>query len=405
MQNKLRNLIGSFWQKKSANTINHHYYHHPIYDSWSLSTTGNWGRKDYEQFSSDAYIKNVIAHRAMNMIAKSAASVPFVLNVFIKSEQERVNHHPILQLLDKPNPKESGKDFLKSIYMYRQISGNAFILAVGKDKIPDELYLLRPDRVSVVSDNQFMPSAYRYKTVSDFIDYKIDPVSGYSKILHIKNFHPLDDHYGLSSIEAATYSIEQHNQASSWNQSLLQNGARPSGAFVVRNKDGNDYLTVEQFSRLQELIRENFIGSKNVGKPLILEGGLDWKEMSFSPKDMDFIESKNSAARDIALAFGVPPQLLGIPGDNTYSNLKEARIAMWEQTVIPLVESTVDSLNNWFHHYFDDNFELSYSVDNITALASRRDKIWERVGNADFLSINEKREMVGFPPIENGDKL
>lgn len=404
MQRKLRNLIGTFKQKKRDN-INHRYYNHPVYDSWLLSNGVQWSRKDYEQFSNDAYIKNVIAHRAMNMIAKSAASVPFVLNVFINREQERVNHHRILQLLEKPNPKESGKEFLKSIYMYRQISGNAYILAVSRNKAPEELYLLRPDRVSVIADKQFMPTAYRYKTDSEFIDYKIDSVSGSSKVLHIKNFHPLDDHYGLSSIEAASYSIDQHNQAVSWNQSLLQNGARPSGAFVVRSKDGNDYLTNEQFSRLKELVRENFVGAKNAGKPLILEGGLDWKEMSFSPKDMDFIESKNSAARDIALAFGVPPQLLGIPGDNTYSNLKEARIAMWEQTVIPLVESTVDSLNTWFHHYFEDNFELSYSLDNITALASRRDKIWERVGKANFLLLNEKREMVGFPPIEDGGKL
>ena len=57
---------------------------------------------------------------------------------------------------------------------------------------------------------------------------------------------------------------------------------------------------------------------------VLLEGGLDWREMSINPKDMDFIESKNSAAREIALAFGVPPQLLGINGDSTYSNMQEA---------------------------------------------------------------------------------
>ena len=78
---------------------------------------------------------------------------------------------------------------------------------------------------------------------------------------------------------------------------------------------------------------------------MVLEGGLDWKAMALSPKDMDFVELKNAAAREIALAFGVPPMLLGIPGDNTYANLAEANRALWRQTVIPLVRRVADDLS------------------------------------------------------------
>ncbi len=90
----------------------------------------------------------------------------------------------------------------------------------------------------------------------------------------------------------------------------------------TRREGGN--LTGEQFERLQARAGAGFQGANNAGRPLLLEGGLDWKPLSLSPKDMDFIEAKNASAREIALAFGVPPMLLGIPGDNTYANYQEA---------------------------------------------------------------------------------
>ncbi len=131
----------------------------------------------------------------------------------------------------------------------------------------------------------------------------------------------------------------------------------------------------------------------------MLEGGLDWKEMSMSPKDMDFVEAKHSSARDIALAFGVPPQLLGIPGDNTYSNLQEARLALWEQTVVPLVERTIDRLNNWLLPFFDGKLELAADTDGITALAASNQAIWDRVEKSSFLTDDEKRIAVGYSPL------
>ena len=141
-------------------------------------------------------------------------------------------------------------------------------------------------------------------------------------MLHQKLFHPLIDHYGLSPIEAAATAIDIHNSASRWNKALLDNSARPSGALVYASRDGN--LTTEQYNRLKGELETQFQGASNAGRPLLLEGGLDWKSMSMSPKDLDFIEAKHGAAREIALALGVPPMLLGIPGDNTFSNYQEA---------------------------------------------------------------------------------
>jgi HK97 family phage portal protein len=264
--------------------------------------------------------------------------------------------------------------------------------------MPNELHLLRPDRVAVIAGKGATAAGYRYSVGSQATDFPVDRISGKSRILHLKSFHPLNDWYGLSAVEAAAYSIDQHNQSGVWNQALLQNGARPSGALVVRSDSGGGTLSEDQYNRVKTQIDDQFTGAINAGRPLLLEGGLEWREMSMTPKDMDFVESKHSSARDIALAFGVPPQLLGIPGDNTYSNLQEARLSLWEQTVVPLVNCTTAALSSWLALQFNEAVELVPDTDSISALAVRNQAIWDRVEKASFLSENEKRAAVGYGP-------
>lgn len=368
------------------------------------SISPSWSSREYEQFADQAYIKNVIAHRAINMVSQAAASVPWAL---YKKDKVKIEYHPLLKLLSRPNPFYAGAEFFENIYTFKLISGNAFIQAVGKEGLPPkELHILRPDRVSIVPDECGNIAGYIYKVKSSEKFFPCNKFTGQAKILHIKNFHPLDDFKGLSSVEAAAFSIDQHNQAAAWNKALLENAARPSGALIVKNNgpyEGN--LSNEQYVRIKEQMEDVFMGSKNSGRPMLIEGGIEWQEMSMSPKDMDFIEAKNSAARDIALAIGVPPQLLGIPGDNTYSNMQEARLALWEETVIPLLDHLTDSLNHWLVPMFGEELYLEYDVNEISGLSSRREKIWSRIENASFLTINEKRNMVGLSPINDGDRI
>ncbi len=366
--------------------------------SYMLHTPGKpvWMGRDYVRFADEGYVRNVIAHRAVNLIMEGAASVPWRL---YDVAGKRVGGHPVLRLLKRPNPMQGGADLLQQLYANRLISGNAYLQAVGpKDGAPAELHALRPDRVSVIAGKGGMPAGYRYTVGDYYTDFPVDSMNGRCRILHLKNYHPLNDWYGLSPIEAAAYSIDQHNQSGAWNQALLQNGARPSGALVVKygEQSGSGHLSEEQYSRIRNQMDDQFSGPANAGRPLLLEGGLEWQEISMSPKDMDFIEAKHSAARDIALAFGVPPQLLGIPGDNTYSNLAEARLALWEQTILPLVDGMCGALNNWLLPQFPGDIRLDYDTNAISALSARRERVWERVNKAGFLSDEEKRELVGL---------
>lgn len=216
-------------------------------------------------------------------------------------------------------------------------------------------------------------------------------------VLHLRLFHPANDYYGMSPIEAAAKAIDLHNTASDWNKALLDNSARPSGALVYKNNDGR--MTDEQFARLKSELEVGFQGSHNAGRPLLLEGGLDWKALSLTPKDLDFIEAKNASAREIALALGVPPMLLGIPGDNTYSNYQEATRSFWRQTIVPLVSRTANALSRWLAPAYGGNLVLKPDLDRVTALSEEREALWNRLEGASFLTPNEKRAAVGYPPL------
>jgi HK97 family phage portal protein len=363
-----------------------------------------WTPRRYEALAEEGFRKNVIAYRCVMQIATACSAVPWLL---YDDEGSEIDQHPLLDLLRHPNPLQDGVTFLESVYAYLEIAGNAYIEAVKSSDsgAPVELYVLRPDRMKVVPGPTGLPMGYQYSVNGQITSWPADPLTGASNILHLRRFHPLDDWYGMAPMEGAALSIDQHNAAGAWNQALLNHGARPSGALVYAPKDGPSTLTDDQLRRLREEMGQLYEGSRNAGRPLILEGGLDWREMSLSPKDMDWMAGRTAASRDIALAFGVPAQLVGVPDAQTYSNMAEARMAFYEETVLPLLTRVIASVDHWLTPMFDEGLELDYDPDDISALAVRRDAQWTKLQNASFLSINEKREAAGYECVPGGDAV
>lgn len=350
-----------------------------------------WSPRDYAALSREGFAKNPVVYRAVRLLSETAASVPLVL---FEGPSE-ITTHPLLSLLAAPNAQETGADFLESLYGYLLVSGNAYLEQVPVDGAPRELYPLRPDRVKVVPGTEGWPEAFDYTVGGRTVRLAVRTDKGISPVRHLKLFHPLNDHYGFAPVEAAQMALDIHNAAASWNKALLDNAARPSGALVYGAGDALN-LTSDQFDRLKAELEDGYQGARNAGRPLLLEGGLDWKPMGLTPKDMDFIEAKNQAAREIALAFGVPPMLLGIPGDNTYANYQEAGRALWRGAVLPLVRRTAAHLAAWLGPAFGEGLRLEPDLDAIEALASEREALWRRVGGAGFLSDDEKRFAVGY---------
>jgi HK97 family phage portal protein len=358
-----------------------------------------WTPRDYAALTRAGYMRNPVVYRAVRMVAESAASLAWLA---YEGERE-VDAHPLLALLARPNPRQAGGELLEAVYGHLLTAGNAYLEAVAVGEALHELHALRPDRMKVVPDASGWPAAYEYCASGRTVRFRQDE-GAVAPILHLQLFHPLDDQYGFPPLEAAQMSLDVHNAASAWNKALLDNAARPSGALVYEGRDGAN-LSEDQFQRLKDELETNFSGHANAGRPLLLEGGLAWQAMSLSPKDMDFLEAKNAAAREIALAFGVPPMLLGIPGDNTYSNYQEANRAFWRQTVLPLGQRTAQALGRWLAPAWGGGVRLAFDADAVDALAADRESLWRRVAEAEFLTINEKRAAVGYGPVAGGDRL
>ena len=351
-----------------------------------------WGASftDDAPFSYDGairagYERNPVAQRAVRLVAEGVGGAP------VESAA------PGLAAL--ANASSAGQRLFETVAAQLLLHGNAFVQILrGADGGVAELFALRPDRVTILPDARGWPAAYHYRA-GDAVE-AIDAIGpdGRPQIIHIKGFHPLDDHYGLGCLGAAAEAIAVHNAATRWNRALLDNAARPSGALVYDPGDGST-LSPEQFARLKAELEGAYQGPGNSGRPMLLEGGLSWQAMALSPADMDFAGLKEAAAREIALAFGVPPMLLGLPGDNSYANYREANKALWRLTLLPLVQTICEAIGQGLADWYP-GAALDVAIDRVPALSEDRERLWSSVTAADFLTREEKRAMLGLTPEE-----
>ena len=379
------------------------------------SMVGYFGVQDssksykYQDLAKEGYQKNAIVYRCVNEIAKGASAVPF----HIKAGDDVLEQHPLIDLLNRPNPLQSNSEFFNSLFGYLLLAGNAYVLKVGGlAGQPKELHLLRPDRIEIKAGSGYMPERYDYVINGKILtSYEVDQDTGMGDLKQIKLWNPLDDYHGLSPLAAAAVEVDQHNLASTHNISLLSNGARPSGAIIFKPKDDAGFTANLSDSQRQQLLtdlNQRFSGTSNAGRPMLLEGDFDWKEMGLSPKDMDFLNLKHMSSTDIALCFGVPSQLVGVPDAQTYANVAEARLALYEETIIPYLRKIESDINEWLVPQFNENIKFQYIVDEIPALSERRRRIYENITTAvsqGIMTRNEAREMIGLSPVDGADEL
>lgn len=350
----------------------------------------------YDRLADEGYIKSIISYRCVREISRSAASVPWTL---VKGDREQLDH-PLLKLLARPNPMAGGAALLRDFIAFYLIAGNAYMEAVDNDKRPPrELWVLRPDRMKVIPGKSGLPQGYEHDVDGAKTRFDVDPITGRSDILHLKDFHPLNDWYGASPLRVAASHIDQFNAAGEHNAALLQNGVRPSGAVIWQENPGEDVI-----KRVEQQLLDRWMSPRNAGKPMTLGGNAKWEQMGLSPKDMDFNQMVLNVARNICSAFNVPHVLI-VTGEATFNNRADARLEFWENNIIPLVDMIADELNNWLTPRFGDGLRLRPNLDDIPALVPRRKEKWTMVSGANFLTVNERREAVGYPAVEGGDEV
>ena len=365
-----------------------------------------WPGVDYEKLAREGYQQNPIVQHAVDLVARSVATIPIIAYQGKGKKRKEVEEHAVLDLLRNPNPDQDGVEFLKTWVTNFLLTGNAFVERTGEDN-PErmELYVLRTDRTRVVPGLDGFSKAYEYSVGGATRRIEVNIETGARPILHHKTPNPLNDWYGMSPLQPCAWAVDIVNEASAWNLGLLRNSGAPSGAFVFAPKEGDPNLSIEQREILKRELQEHIQGSRNAGRPMVLEGGLGWQQMGLNPEQMQYVEGALKAAREIAITLNVPPQLLGIPGDNTYSNYQEARQALYQDTVIPLAKHIAAKLTHWFARQLGKDVVLEVNTDGLEALAGVRKDMWQGLQACTFLSINEKREAVGYSNVPGGDDV
>ena len=366
-------------------------------------------RYSYDDLVKEGYENNAIAYRCINEISQGAAGVRLKL----MRGKNTIEDHPLLDLLDRPSPTKGYVELFESLYSFLLLSGNSYLISTGNDgSPPQEMYCLRPDRVKIIPGQMSLPLGYQYTVNGKVVtEYEVNQSTGASPVKHFKLFHPKHDHLGLSPLVSAATNLDSHNLTNRHNVALLQNGARPSGAVIFKPKDESGssvQLSDSQRAQIISDMESRFSGSSNAGRPMLLEGDFTFQQMGLSPKDMDFSVLKKMSAIDIALCFGVPAQLVGIPDAQTYNNMPEARLALYEETIIPILRRIQSDLNEWLTPQFADDLKLEYDIDSIPAMAESRKRVFESVVqgiNAGILTRNEARAKLGIDPIKGGDTL
>jgi HK97 family phage portal protein len=354
---------------------------------WAFSDgTGTRLPFEYAGAVKRAYLDNPVAQRAVRLVSEGIGGAPLMPT------------DPKLAAL--VTDTTAGQSLLETLASQLLLHGNAWV-QVMKDArgLPVELFALRPERMNVVAGPDGWPSAFTYRVADQALTIPLLDEDASPNLIHIKAYHPADDHYGAGCLAAADQAIATHNAAAQWNRMLLENAARPSGALVYDAGDSSA-LSPDQFDRLKAELAQAYAGGANAGRPMLLEGGLKWQSLSMSPADMDFATLKAAAARDIALAFGVPPMLLGLPGDATYANYREANRALWRLTLLPLATKILSALAEGLSPWFPAA-TLAIDLDRVPALAEDRERLWAQVSAAAFLSDDEKRALLGLSVMEN----
>ena len=369
----------------------------------------------------EGYQQNATVFGCVNLISRNGAQVPLILTRTERRrrkqiisrrtaarlwargglqrkavERSEVEDHPLLRLLERPNPRQGGAAFVQQALAFLHINGNSYIVSVGPDdqrKPPLELYGLRPDRMRII------PAASTTETLVGGYEYRA-PAGGKrtfepEEIVHIPLFSPLDDFYGLSPIQVAARVIDTDNSALVWNQNLLQNDARPPSVITIEE----GFPSKSERERFDADLERRYTGTKNARRPVVIEGKAKWDQLGLSPADLDWLEGRKLSQREIAAKiYHVPPELLGDPEAKTYNSMPEAKKALYTEAVLPGLDRVLDDLNAMLTVRFDPtgDLQLGYDADQIEALQEDMERKWVRVHLADSLSLNEQRAAIGY---------
>ncbi len=316
--------------------------------------------RNMRAYIQEGYRSSKTVFRVVGHIARAGAGIKWK-HYTDESRKREITNSDLLTLWKRPSPRVAGTSFREAMIAYYCMTGNNYLLGINSQQNPtakfDELYNLRPDLIKIKSDENG-PLYYEFGNFTPPRRYA-DPF-----VMHNKLFAGNDDIYGMSPIEVAAMLIDVQKAGQKWNLGLLNNMARPGGAWVT-----DALLDDISYKGLKEEIRKKFAGPRNAGETAILHGGVKWQSMSMSPYELDWLESDTKGDRDIAgIFFNFPTFLLGL-ADATFDNQDAAKRFLYTDIVFPIMDMFEDSLNMWLTPRYGGY--LAYDRDDVETIADQ----------------------------------
>lgn len=350
----------------------------------------------YARAAREAYGWNEVVYACVEELATSAAEPCIAAYRKTADKPEKIPEHPVLDLLERPNPFMTRFGLTAGIILYLSIAGNAYVeLVRSKSGGVVELWLLRPDRMRVIPDRERFIRGYRYELGDVTADLDVRDV------IHIKTRHPWDDFYGMPPLAACAPRIDTANMMRSFTAAFFQNAGVPAGMLKVQKT-----LNESERERIQQRFRGEYGGVQGFHNLLIMDAieaeyvpmGLPLGERGLVMPDLDDINTAH-----IATVFGVPLELIGakLSMRGQRSAAQEARRGFWDETLAPLYVQLGEALSNGLVDEFTGVDYLEYDMSTVKALAEDQDAKHARVREdmlAGLITREEARNEIGFEP-------
>ena len=354
---------------------------------------------NYANFASEGYSKNEIVHACIRELATSAASPRYYVQApSTDGGSVEIDRGLLYDLPTKPNPYNDWYSFVERLVTFLMVAGNAYVIKErGKGDQVTAMYLLRPDRVTIVAGD-YGAESYIY-TVGG-VEYGVEA----RDMCHLALPNPAGDIYGLSPLQVAARTVNLDLNMTDFAKVYFANAGVPSGLLKVKRR----LTSQEEASTIRSRWRSQFGGTNNFHRVAILDDDAEYQPMSNSPKDMELGGLHNLTESRICAVFGVPPILVGANVGlqrSTFSNYREARLAFHSETLEPMVSRILRYFNaNLFPEYKGnetlavDWVAMRATLDDQAATTTRLTALFA----GGIITLNETREALGFDAVSDG---
>jgi HK97 family phage portal protein len=331
----------------------------------------------------------------LSKIAQGVADAEWCLYTERNGELTEVENSPIMALLDFVNPFQTFQEFIELHEIYMGLTGESFwVINRNKGGLPGEMWIVPPDKISVVPSKKDFIAGYVYQIGSEKIPLDKELV------IHHKLPNPSNPYRGLGPVQALAYDLDSELYAGKWNRNFFYNSARPDGILSF------DTLSEEQYTRLKLQWNERYKGTANAHKMALVEGAAKYQQVSVSAKDMDFKELRLLNRDNILGIFGMPLSVMGITENVNRANAEAGDYTFARWIVTPRLKRLQGKLNEQFIPMWPHSENLYLDFDDVVPESVEEKRALAESGiKSGYMTINEARELQGLDPLPEGDVL